>query len=55
MKYFVMEVESNLKDISILDTPGFDSVNLQDIEMTSEAIIEADYIMWIIKILKMES
>lgn len=49
IKYFVLGYKNpHLKNISILDTPGFGSVNDDIIERTTEVVREADAIFWII-------
>ena len=39
-----------LKDISILDTPGYDSVSYKDKRRTIEAISESDVIFWVVDV-----
>lgn len=48
IKYFVMTYEnSNLKDLSVLDTPGFSSNDQEDAERTIEVINECDALFWV--------
>lgn len=48
IKYFVMTYNnSNLKDLSILDTPGFSSNDQEDAERTIEVINECDALFWV--------
>lgn len=48
IKYFVMTYDnSNLKDLSILDTPGFSSNDKEDSERTIEVINECDALFWV--------
>ncbi len=48
IKYFVMTYDnSNLKDLSILDTPGFSSNDQEDAERTIEVINECDALFWV--------
>lgn len=48
IKYFVMSVENdNLKDLSILDTPGFSSNDKDDAIRTIEVINECDALFWV--------
>ncbi len=50
-KYIIINYKHNiLKKITILDTPGYDSLNKKDRERTMEAINESDVIMWILDI-----
>lgn len=48
IKYFVMTYDnSNLKDLSVLDTPGFSSNDQEDAERTIEVINECDALFWV--------
>lgn len=48
IKYFVMTYDnSNLKDLSVLDTPGFSSNDKEDAERTIEVINECDALFWV--------
>ncbi|AFL97929.1 dynamin family protein [Ornithobacterium rhinotracheale] len=48
IKYFVMTYKNdNLKEISILDTPGFNSNDSEDAERTIEVINECDALFWV--------
>ncbi|MEJ8605315.1 dynamin family protein [Riemerella anatipestifer] len=48
IQYFVMKYNNeNLKEISILDTPGFSSNDPEDAKRTSEIIHEADILFWV--------
>jgi predicted GTPase len=51
IKYFVISYNNeNLKDKSILDTPGYDSLKEKDKRRTIEAIDESDAILWVMDI-----
>ena len=55
IKYFVMSYKNNaLRDLSILDTPGFDSNDSKDANRTVEVINECDALFWIIDVNKGE-
>lgn len=48
IKYFVMTYENpNLKGLSILDTPGFNSNDKEDRDRTIEVINECDALFWV--------
>lgn len=48
IKYFVMTYDNaNLKDFSVLDTPGFSSNDQEDAERTIEVINECDALFWV--------
>lgn len=48
IKYFVMKYKNdNLKKLSILDTPGFNSNDLEDSIRTIEVINECDALFWV--------
>ena len=48
LKYFVMEYKnSNLNNLSILDTPGFNSNDSEDAQRTIEVINECDALFWV--------
>lgn len=48
IQYFVISYKNeNLKNISILDTPGFSSNDLEDAVRTAEVIREADALFWV--------
>lgn len=48
IKYFVMEYENpNLRNLSILDTPGFNSNDSEDAVRTIEVINECDALFWV--------
>lgn len=48
IKYFVMTYDNvNLKDLSVLDTPGFSSNDQEDAERTIEVINECDALFWV--------
>ncbi len=48
VKYFVMSCNNpNLKNLSILDTPGFSSNDKEDAERTTEVINECDALFWV--------
>jgi GTPase SAR1 family protein/predicted nucleic acid-binding Zn-ribbon protein len=48
LKYFVMEYpNSNLKNLSILDTPGFNSNDQEDAQRTIDVINECDALFWV--------
>lgn len=48
IKYFVMTYENpNLKGLSILDTPGFNSNDSEDRDRTIEVINECDALFWV--------
>ena len=48
IKYFVMTYDnSNLRDLSVLDTPGFSSNDQEDAERTIEVINECDALFWV--------
>ncbi len=48
IKYFVMEYQnSNLNNISILDTPGFSSNDNEDTVRTMDVINECDALFWV--------
>lgn len=46
--YFVMSyTNENLRDLSILDTPGFSSNDKEDAQRTADVIKEADALFWV--------
>lgn len=48
IKYFVMTYKNqNLKGLSILDTPGFNSNDINDAQRTMEVINECDALFWV--------
>lgn len=48
IKYFIMTVKNeNLKNFSILDTPGFSSNDKEDAQRTIDVINECDALFWI--------
>ena len=48
IKYFVMSYKNpNLKDLSILDTPGFNSNDSEDAQRTIDVINECDALFWV--------
>ncbi len=48
ISHFVMSYRNdNLRDLSILDTPGFNSNDSEDARRTAEAIKEADALFWV--------
>lgn len=48
IKYFVMKYKNpNLKGLSILDTPGFNSNDEEDAQRTMEVINECDALFWV--------
>ncbi|MBQ3770445.1 MAG: dynamin family protein [Bacteroidaceae bacterium] len=48
LKYFVMEYNNrNLQNLSILDTPGFNSNDSEDAQRTIEVINECDALFWV--------
>ncbi len=48
LKYFVMEYPNgNLKNLSILDTPGFNSNDQEDAQRTIDVINECDALFWV--------
>lgn len=48
IKYFVMTYKNaNLNNLSILDTPGFNSNDMEDSERTLEVINECDALFWV--------
>lgn len=48
IQYFVMSYKNdNLKNLSILDTPGFTSNDSKDAERTADVIKEADALFWV--------
>ena len=48
IKYFVMEYKNpNLKGLSILDTPGFNSNDKEDRDRTIDVINECDALFWV--------
>ncbi len=48
LKYFVMEYKnSNLNNLSILDTPGFNSNDSEDAQRTIDVINECDALFWV--------
>lgn len=48
IKYFVMTYDnSNLNNLSVLDTPGFSSNDQEDAERTIEVINECDALFWV--------
>lgn len=48
LKYFVMEYNNtNLQNLSILDTPGFNSNDQEDAQRTIEVINECDALFWV--------
>lgn len=48
IQYFVISYKNeNLKNLSILDTPGFSSNDLEDALRTAEVIREADALFWV--------
>lgn len=55
IKYFVMSYNNKaLSDLSILDTPGFDSNDPEDAMRTIEVINECDALFWVIDVNKGE-
>lgn len=55
IKYFVMSYKNKaLNDLSILDTPGFDSNDPDDAMRTIEVINECDALFWVIDVNKGE-
>lgn len=51
IKYFVMRYKNkNLTNLSILDTPGFNSNDMEDSERTIEVINECDALFWVFDI-----
>ncbi len=55
IKYFVMSYQNKaLSDLSILDTPGFDSNDSEDTVRTIEVINECDALFWVIDVNKGE-
>jgi hypothetical protein len=55
IKYFVMSYNNkSLSDLSILDTPGFDSNDPEDAMRTIEVINECDALFWVIDVNKGE-
>ncbi len=48
LKYFVMEYpNNNLQNLSILDTPGFNSNDQEDAQRTIDVINECDALFWV--------
>lgn len=48
IQYFVMSYKNkNLENLSMLDTPGFNSNDKEDARRTSEVIREADVLFWV--------
>lgn len=48
IKYFVMTYDNlNLENLSVLDTPGFNSNDKEDAERTIEVINECDALFWV--------
>ncbi|MFC6269460.1 dynamin family protein [Frigoriflavimonas asaccharolytica] len=48
IQYFVISYKNeNLKDISILDTPGFNSTDVEDTQRTADVIRESDALFWV--------
>lgn len=55
IKYFVMSYNNKaLNDLSILDTPGFDSNDPEDAMRTIEVINECDALFWVVDVNKGE-
>ncbi len=51
LKYSIIKYNhSLLKNVTILDTPGFDSVNAQDMEKTMKAIDDSSAVFWVLDI-----
>lgn len=51
IKYFVMSyVNPNLQNLSILDTPGFNSNDKEDAERTIDVINECDALFWVVDV-----
>ena len=51
IKYFVMTYQNpNLNNLSILDTPGFNSNDKEDAERTIEVINECDALFWVVDV-----
>lgn len=51
IKYFVMTYKNpNLNNLSILDTPGFNSNDKEDAERTIEVINECDALFWVVDV-----
>jgi GTPase SAR1 family protein len=52
IKYFVIEYPAhlNLRNISILDTPGYDSRDIDDKTKALAVVSECDYVFWIVDI-----
>jgi len=49
IKYFVMTSDNKaLENLSILDTPGFDSNDASDSEKTASVINECDVLFWVV-------
>lgn len=48
IKYFIMTINNkNLRNFSILDTPGFSSNDLEDTQRTIDVINECDALFWV--------
>lgn len=51
VKYFVLEFDNiNLKEYSLLDTPGYNSIDDRDRQKVIEVLRECDYILWVVDI-----
>ena len=51
VRYFVVEYpHRRLMDISILDTPGYDSLDTRDREKAMEVVNDADAVVWVVDI-----
>lgn len=51
IKYFVMSYKNpNLQNLSILDTPGFNSNDKEDAERTIDVINECDALFWVVDV-----
>ena len=49
IKYFVFEYDNkNLQNLTILDTPGFDSNDPEDEKRTLEVVCESDALFWVV-------
>lgn len=55
IKYFVMEYDNkNLQNLSILDTPGFQSNDPDDERRTMDVVNESDVLFWVVDVNKGE-
>lgn len=55
IKYFVMEYDNkNLQNLSILDTPGFQSNDPEDERRTMDVVNESDALFWVVDVNKGE-